>query len=233
MAHINRHTFACLPDADAALSRFKKEHENEFFPLDGSVQAVEVPIKRGVRGRPPNGFEPEYKTVFQTNLKVLDLDPVAFRKAKERLSCFVLITSIMDRNLYSGAGILVEYKNQTSIELAFKTIKAPEFVGAMYLKRPDRLEALAYVVLMAVLIKNLFERRVRRKLKTEDAPLVLPGKKKSWNPTGDKILDCFENLDIVLLDSGHRQFSSTRLPERLFTLTGLDPAIYLKPRESP
>lgn len=50
-----------------------------------------------------------------------------------------------------GAPGVREYKEQTSVELQFKAIKEPEFVGAMYVKKPERLEALAYVVLLAVL----------------------------------------------------------------------------------
>jgi len=35
-----------------------------------------------------------------------------------------------------------EYKEQSCVELSFRVIKEPEFVGTMYVKKPKRLEAL-------------------------------------------------------------------------------------------
>jgi transposase len=98
----------------------------------------------------------------------------------------------------------------------------------MYLKRPERVEALAYVVLMAVLIKNLLERRVRKALKNEQEPLILPGNKKSFEPTGDKILEIFSVIDVIVFSSNHKELSETSFPTRLFKLASLEPEIYLR-----
>ena len=56
---------------------------------------------------------------------------------------------------YPAERVLCEYKEQSCVELSFKAIKEPEFVGAMYVKKPERLEALAYVVLLAALVLSL------------------------------------------------------------------------------
>lgn len=97
----------------------------------------------------------------------------------------------------------------------------------MYLKRPDRIQALAYVVLMAVLVKNLS--KVRRAMKVETEPLMMPGKKKSWEPTGDKILDLFSGIDVVMMGLGNSEFSmGRRFSERLFRLVGFSPDVYLR-----
>jgi len=219
--------FACSPDAETALAALQKERRNSFFSIEGQVVVVEQPVKRPRRGRPKKGEQQEYETVYRIDITIGELDQAAFQSEKERLSCFVLITNIMDSSK-TGALILQEYKNQSSVELQFKAIKDPEFVGSMYLKRPDRIEALGYVVLMAVLVKNLIERRVRRAMRSENEPLLLPGRKKTWEPTGDKILDLFSIIDIVVAN-GNREFSiGKRFPERLFRLVGFSPNVYLK-----
>lgn len=221
-------TYACRPDAEAALAAAQKEQRNAFFTLEGQIIELEQLVKRPGRGRPKKDQAPEYETVYQVDGKVSTLDQAAFQHEKERLSCFVLITNILDTSK-DGGSILSEYKSQSSVELQFKAIKDPEFVGSMYLKRPDRIQALAYVVLMAVLVKNLIERRVRRAMKMESEPLIMPGKKKSWEPTGDKILDLFSGIDVVMTGPGKREFSmGRRFPDRLFRLVGFSPDVYLK-----
>lgn len=184
------------------MAALQREEENPFFALTGQVRETEQPLKRKGRGRPKRDELPQYETVYRIEVEIGDLDQTAFQREKERLGCFVLITNILNDGK-DGATILKEYKDQSSVELQFKTIKDPEFVGAMYLKRPDRIEALEYVVLMAVLVKNLIERRALA-MKMESEPILLPGKKKTWQPTGDKILDLLSVVDIVMTGAGKR-----------------------------
>lgn len=56
-----------------------------------------------------------------------------------RGSCFVLITNILDAEEYPAEKALRDYKKQTDVELQPKAIKEPEFVGAMFVKEPERL----------------------------------------------------------------------------------------------
>lgn len=84
----------------------------------------------------------------------------------------MLITNISDKELYPAPKVLSEYKNQATIELRFKAIKDPEFVGATYGKKPERLEALAYVVLMAVLVRSVIERRMRRSVREKGSRVL-------------------------------------------------------------
>lgn len=226
-------SFACIPDAETAIAKFKNEHRNEFFSIEGQVIATNQAVKREGKGRPKKDESREYQTVYQLELKVGELNQAAFQREKERLSCFVLVTNIMDSSK-SGATILDEYKSQSSVELQFKAIKDPEFVGALYLKRPERIQALAYVVLMALLIKNLLARRVRNALKTETEPLIMPGKVKSWTPTADKILDMFSVVNVIHTTPGVREISMTRgFPKRLFELARINPDVYLYGYRSP
>ncbi|MDA8205304.1 MAG: hypothetical protein M0Z36_04485 [Thermaerobacter sp.] len=44
-----------------------------------------------------------------------------------------------------------EYQEQTSVERHFHFVKDRLFVGALFLKKPERIEALGYVLLLACL----------------------------------------------------------------------------------
>jgi len=85
-----KQTFACEADAQDALARFLKEHQNELYPLKGKVVKVSQKAKRQKRGRPPKNEEPQYHDIYQLQLEVGALDENAYQLEKERLSCFVL-----------------------------------------------------------------------------------------------------------------------------------------------
>lgn len=104
----------------------------------------------------------------------------------------MLITNIFDG--YDAQSILREYKEQTVVENRFRFIKNPLYVGPLFVKQSHRLEALSYIVLIALLM--VIQIRVRRALKREKEPLELLGKVKSFKPTG-RILELFEYVKIL------------------------------------
>lgn len=172
---MEKQVFACEPDAKTALDGFRKQHKNYYFPLTGQVICQE---KRKPE-RPGKNNLPE--KVYCLKLQY-SIDEGAVQQAKERLSCFVLITNL-DQN-YTAKHVLKEYKAQNNVETSFKFLKDPLFVGPIYLKKPSRVEALAYVLLIALLIFGILERRVREAMKHETEPLIIPGKVKTFKPKG-------------------------------------------------
>ncbi|MDN5332718.1 MAG: hypothetical protein PWP45_1943, partial [Tepidanaerobacteraceae bacterium] len=61
--------------------------------------------------------------------------------------------------------ILREYKEQTVVENRFRFIKNPLYVGPLFVKKSQRLEALSYVVLIALLIYMVIQIRFAVRLK--------------------------------------------------------------------
>lgn len=64
-----------------------------------------------------------------------------------------------------NAAVLREYKDQSSVETCFRVLKYPYFIDKLYLKKPHRVEVLAYVMLIALMVFTLLERTVRENLK--------------------------------------------------------------------
>lgn len=230
---IMKQTFACEADAQDALERFLKEHQNEFYRLKGEVVKEREKAKRQKRGRPAKDEEPQYRDVYRIQLEISPLDEQAYQLEKERLSCFVLVTNIFDQ--YTAYEILKEYKQQTVVENRFKFIKSPVYVGPMWLRNNNRLEAMSYVILMALSVYIVLQRRVRRALEEAEEPLVIAGKKKSFNPTGDKILRLLQGVKIIYIQENG---SLKRvLPDRfrydlnrVLNLLGFDAEIFVQPR---
>ncbi|MDI3533769.1 MAG: hypothetical protein PWQ82_134 [Thermosediminibacterales bacterium] len=192
-------TFACEKDAKDALSRFLQDNNNRFYPLYGTVEKI-LQKKRSKRGRPAKDEPVEYQELYRVRVDIGELDQKLLNQEKERMSCFVLITNIFDSS-YSAVDILREHKQQSVVENKFKFIKNPLYVGPLYIQKKDRLEALSYVIFMALLLYSILERRVRRALLDEDEPLVLVGKKSLLGPLVIGFLNFYALLRFCLLEN--------------------------------
>ncbi|MGM0653631.1 MAG: IS1634 family transposase [Bacillota bacterium] len=221
--------FACRPDAEAALECFTKVHKGGLFKITGSVDLIEIPEKRLKKGRPPKDEQRTYHSCYSVTVTIT-LDQGCYDKMKEKLSCFVIITNHPD---LSPEEILTEYRNQTVVENRFKFIKDPIFIGPLNIKRKDRLEALCYVALIALALYMVLQIRVRKALSNETEPILLAGKKKSFEPTAKKILDMFAAIKIIWLSDGRsieRQLPKRyREITRLLKMAGFDFDIFTSP----
>lgn len=228
--HLARRQFACAPDAEEAWRNFLAQHQDPCFHLEAAVIPVKRRRQRPRPGRPPQGYVPAYETVYQLQPQ-LSRNEAAIETKQAQASCFVLITSLLAAEAWPARKVLQEYKHQTVVEQHFAFIKDPKIVGPIYLKKPERVQALAYVFLLALLVYSVIQRRVRQALAQEgEPPLVLAGKITSSRPTGRRILELFAKITIVKLPDGQRIFPrNVALPEHAFRLLRLDPKIYLRP----
>ncbi len=62
---------------------------------------------------------------------------------------------------HTGAEVLAAYKEQHGIERNFGFLKDPLLVNGLFLKRPDRIEALGFVLLASLLAWSLAEHAMR------------------------------------------------------------------------
>ncbi len=131
--------------------------------------------------------------------------------------------------MYSDLEILKEYKNQSSIETAFRFLKSPVYLGPIYLKKKERVEALGYIFILVLLIASYLEYRVRKYLKDNDKYLLEPNGAKNTRPSVKTILEILEYVPILLID-GQKFFPSNISLKTLEMIewTGFQPSIYLE-----
>jgi len=234
LEQLSKVEFACEPDARAALERVRSENRDALYMIAGDVQAEEAILKRRRPGRPRKDEPLPTKTIFRARASVGDLKEQEYAELKLRASCFVLITNMLDERKHPAEKVLRDYKEQTAVELQFKAIKEPEFVGAMFVKKPERLEALAYVVLLAAMVRAIIQRRARRYAEITNEELPIPGKRMTKRPTARMILDSFDAVVVVILPDGSRMLSESKLfPHKMFRALGVSPSVYVTiPRET-
>ena len=95
---------------------------------------------------------------------------IVVEKEKEREeylqkeSCIVLISNIGEEE--QGDKELVQiYKGQQVVENSFRELKSPSMASVIYLKNPERIEALGMLLSLSLLIRAIIQYRMREGLK--------------------------------------------------------------------
>jgi transposase len=229
---LSRRPFACEADARKAIEIFRQEYRHQPFILNGTV-TEELASSYPKPGRPRKGAEPQNKVVYYAYVQVEE-DQQAMAHEKDLASTFVLITNLMDTEKYPDPKVLKEYKEQHAVEKQFRFLKQPVLLGPIFLKNKNRVEAMSFVFQLALLVAAYLEYRVRKSLEKEETPLVLPGKRKSTNPTARALLQMFDYL-LVVKQGPDRALINYHGPEviRALELAGFSKEIYLFPPISP
>src|SRR4029450_12978227 len=121
---------------------------------------------------------------------------------------FVLLTNVPQEGAFAhGAGdVLRAYKEQHGIEQNFGFLKDPLIVNSLFLKKPERIEALGLVLLLALLLWRLVERKLRPHVETTETPLTGWDKKATQQPTAFMMMTKFAAV-IVIKVGAQRQLA--------------------------
>lgn len=227
--------YSCEADANLASESFIKAHSSKhkqvLHSLCIQVQSEVVQEKRG-RGRPRKDAPvPDTRTQYRLAIEVVTPSEEALQAWREREATFVLITDIRDDQRVSDEQILRLYKEQHEVEARFRYLKSPYHVGAVFLQKPSRVKAFAYVMLMSLLLYSAFEYLLRTKMATEPEPLILPGKRKSFRPTGASVLEMLDEMTTMHVNLGDALQRMAPRPhneqiERVLSLLDMDMSIY-------
>jgi len=222
--------FYCTKDAEEALRKFEEDSNLKYHELVYKVESIERKVKRKKRGRPKKDEVPQFETIYKGKINLYK-DDLRIQQYKGRESLFVLITNSMDEEKMDNKTILKEYKEQSSVETTFKVLKDPYFIDELFLKTPQRVEALSYVMLIALMVLTLLERTVRENLKTEKERVTVSGNRKTYTPTGVSIIEALEQIQILFFYDGEKGVwqRHCRLDDnqkRLIHLAGFSEDIY-------
>lgn len=228
--------FSCERDAQAALSEFMKEHKGS-HTVEGIVTPKEQPGRRKKRGRPKKGeAAPPPVTVYTINLTIHPPSKEKWEQLRQQASTFILITNQMDGEKLSDVDLLKAYKGQQTVENRFRFLKNPYFVGRIYLEKPKRVEAFAYVMMLSVMVYSLFEYLIRKNMEGENEPLdLMGGSRNSFRPTGESVLEILDTVDIVHFkqEEGIIRVLSVNgkaRVERILGLLGLSESVFTEPQ---
>ena len=216
--------FHCPDDAQDALAATIKS--TVFWNVTGQIQAVTIKKKRNKRGRRPKNAVVEYDTFYKVQYEITKNESL-IKCEQQKAGMFVLITTDLDT--HPDKKILVEYKRQISVEVTFKFLKSPMIVDRLFLKNNSRIEALGYLMLIALMVWSLMEREVRQNI---SEPLIGPGKIKMMKPTAWAIMMILSSLKTIRYYKNNNSIRVFANPPsqnqlRCLALLGLTPEKYL------
>jgi transposase len=140
-------------------------------------------------------------------------------KAKLKMAgCFVMISNIPKEKM-SAREVLKTYKEQYGIEQNFSFLKEPLIANDTFLKKPSRIDALTFILLVSLMIWNLIQRELRNSAEVSNGELNDLNKRKTSRPTSYLMMNQLSG--IIILKYGNQRL----LPREGISSQGLK---YLK-----
>ena len=195
--------YFCRADAEAAAEQLRA--------LQSAYHRVEVVIEERPQYGPgrPSPKHPRVIKALRYSLQVtLHERAEVVARMRQEAGCFVLLTNVPTAGemAHRAGEVLRAYKEQHGVEQNFAFLKDPIIVNSLFLKKPERIEALGLVLLLALLLWRLVERTLRVHVETTGNPLMGWDKKATQKPTAFMMMTKFAAV-MVLKVGGQRQLA--------------------------
>lgn len=168
-------------------------------------EQVEERFRQEKRGRP--GPKTRYRRVTRPRLHLsFAVDVAAVHAEAASDGCFPLITN--DREM-THAQLLAAYKYQPNLEQRHAELKGPMDVAPVFLKDAARIEGLLCLEFLALLVRALIEREIRKAMQRRhlEELSLYPEDRGCRAPTATRVLAIFSGL------SRHRLLEGDRLAQ--------------------
>ncbi len=220
--------FSCANDAQKAWNKFQHTHRKSLFPLSSRIESLTRPAPRDKRGRPKKSEIQKMETVYTLRVDIASVPPEVIEEEERRMGYFVLATNHQDASELSAEQVLREYKQQSSVELRFKFLKDPMFVDSLFLKTPERIEALGYILLIALFIYMRLEERIRTAVDQQNIRLQPVRGWHTRKPTAKQVILMLEHIVTIYWfdredDTWRKQMQQNGRAQQLFDLLRVNP----------
>ena len=215
--------FACKPDAMEALLRFQDSLTG--YTLT-QVALVSVAAKRPP-GRPQR-IQPSEPTPLGYQWQAtLERTAEYEAQCQRRHRRFILATNVLDEHLYPAERLLREYKAQQHVERGFRFLKDPLFfTSSVFVKKPQRVEALALVMALTLLVYSLGQRQLRAQLAHADDTVLDQKQRPTRLPTFRWILQKFQAIHLVSIGSSQQVSNLSDERRKIIRLMGFPACRY-------
>jgi len=167
------------------------------------AQGALTPHSQSARKGRPTTETPIKALRWQIHASVVP-DPAQITPRQQRKACFVLGTPIPDTTL-SDAEVIAGYKGQSAVEGGFRFLKDPVFfVSSLFVKKPSPIQGLFIVMILALLVYSVAQRRMRNQLARQQETLPNQIGQPTSRPTLRWIFQLLEGINRVTLSvHGH------------------------------
>jgi transposase len=220
--HLGNQAFACQADAEAALQRQLKT-----LPVWLRVASTVSPRPHYAgKGRPPKDQPPDRETWHVQAHVTVEHDRL--EREAQRQARFLVATNVLDPAELPDEQVMGTYKAQSGVERGFAFLKDPMFLASsVFLKRPERIMALACIMVLCLLVYRLAEWRLRQQLAATEQTVPNQLKQPTNRPTMRWMFECFEGINLLTLPSpgGSQALVHGLAPLHTLVLSLLGPAV--------
>jgi len=209
--------YFCYADAEAAVTKLMASKQDYHF-----FEAEVLEDVHYARGRPrKDGSRKIVGTHYWVQGRVLPRED-QIKLKREESGCFILLTNVPleGEHARKGHDVLLLYKEQHGIERNFSFLKDPLIVNDLFLKKPQRIEALGAVLLIALLVKNLMEHVLRTYISSQNETLMGWNNQQTTRPTTFMMTTKFYGI-LILNYMEKRAFERPLSPVQLKYLKAL------------
>lgn len=195
LKNLCKQVFACKPDALDALIRFKDALEVHTL----TAVSVEAIAPKRSPGRPSKASKAKPAVGYQLTAQLKRIETTEQQFSQKR-SRFILATNQMDTEQWPAQTLLSEYKGQQKVERGFRFLKDPLFfTSSVFLKKPSRVQALALIMALTLMVYTLAERKLRQALAQQQETVADQCKRPTAKPTFRWIMQKFQGVHWVSL----------------------------------
>jgi transposase len=219
-------TYHCQDDAQKALDIISIKKKTTYWNIKGSIEIIQVHAP----GRAPKTGN---RKIVDTKYKLLldyDENTEHYQAQLKMAGCFVMICNISKEKM-AAREVLKTYKEQYGVEQNFSFLKEPLIANDTFLKKPSRIDALTFILLVSLMIWNLIQRELRNSEEVIHGELKDLNKRPTRRPTS-YLMMCQLSGTIILKYGNQRLLPHNGIrPQGLKYLAamGFDETIYTTP----
>ena len=234
LAQVEKTFYFCMADTQAAMVRLQKQTPR-FHDLQLTVE--NKPLY--ARGRPKADGTRTVKQMRYAITGTVTQKPEAVDTIREQAGCFVLITNVPLEGPpnsdipYDGKKILQAYKDQNGIEHNFSFLKDPVVINSVFLKKPERIEALGLILVISLLLWRLIEFNMRTHLEKQQTTIPGWDNKPTQRPTTFMMTTKFDNIRVIKIRR-QRTLNGrlSQVQEKYLLALGVTSTIFTQPARS-
>ena len=195
--HLSAQPFACQQDAQMA---WEKAISKLPVWLRAEMSMVSEP-HYSKAGRPGAAAAP-VRTTWKI-VPTVQVNQQALERAADQQARFLIATNELSPDKLSDEALLAVYKGQGSVERGFRFLKDPLFLASsVFVKKPSRLIALSFIMVLCLLIYRLAEQRLRQRLQQSEQTIPNQINKPTDKPTMRWVFQCFEGIELLHIRVG-------------------------------
>ena len=202
MQELSNIEFACSADASSAANRLSKQLKYHNLTQISSREATAKSDTSTI-----SHDNSSSSLIFKVQAQ-LELDASAIAKDIKASGRFILATNVLDTEQLNPDEMIVKYKEQQAAERGFGFLKYPLFfTDSVFLKSPERIEALTLVRGLCLLVYTLGQRLFRENLQLTNSIVRNQLGKGTNRPTLRWIFQSFQSIHAVAMQ-GIQQVSN-------------------------